>query len=81
MRADDTIQRITFANSTSFAFHDIADQLHQIRSNTALKASFKAGDISLEFLNERRASWGYPPLKNTFTRKMRGFKSSSNRKA
>lgn len=70
MRSHEEIQRITFANSTSFAYHDIADILHNLRTNQSLKAAYRSGTITLDTLNAARGRMGYPAMSATYTRKV-----------
>lgn len=60
---------LNFANSTSFAIHDVVDIIRRSRSNVLWKRMFKAGLIALPELNRRRASIGLAPVSPTYMRR------------
>lgn len=63
--------KMTFANSTSFAFHDVVGIIRRSRSNVLWKSRYKAGLISADELNRRRKTIGFGPIsqKATYWRK------------
>lgn len=62
--------KMTFANSTSFAFHDVVSLIRNARNKEWAKSEYLAGRLSLEECNALRARFGYPPLKDSYMRKL-----------
>lgn len=62
---------LTYANSTSFAFHDICQLLQRSRTNKQLKNALKKGNLSFSYVNKRRASLGFPALSRGLSRSIK----------
>lgn len=62
---------LNFANSTSFAFHDVCGVIRKSRSNVQWKRMYADGKIALEELNRRRLTIGFPPVSATYMRRFR----------
>lgn len=63
--------QLTFANSTSFAFHDMCGIIRRSRSNVQWKRMYSEGIITLQDLNRRRATIGLSPLTAYYMRRFR----------
>lgn len=62
---------LTFANSTSFAFHDVANLIRVSRWNRLWKVMYKQGSVTLAELNRRRSTVSLPPISATYMKRFR----------
>lgn len=63
--------KLTFANSTSFAIHDVCGVIRKSRSNVQWKGMYTRGVLTLEELNRRRATIDLAPLSASYMRRFR----------
>jgi hypothetical protein len=69
--AEEANKRLDFANSTSFAFHDIMEMIQKSRRNASVKRALSLGKITLEDCQQIRKEMNMAPLSERYSRHLK----------